>query len=179
MDTLIIVDMQNDFVYRSLANPAAQAIINPMVEFIHGFKGKIVATYDTHYGDYLLTQEGRFLLIPHCIFGSEGHNMVSKLKDAIIKKYNAYNCFDIFKTSFGYTDWEHVESVENSDRLILVGTCTDICVVSNAIILKAVYPEKEIVVLEDLCAGLTEEKHKAALEVMRSCQVIVKNSKEL
>ena len=70
MDTLIIVDMQNDFVYGSLANPAAQAIIDPMVKFIHGFKGKIVATYDTHYGDYLLTQEGSFLPIPHCIFGS-------------------------------------------------------------------------------------------------------------
>lgn len=179
MDTLIIVDMQNDFVYGSLANPAAQAIIDPMIKFIQGFNGRLIATYDTHYDDYLSTQEGRFLPIPHCIFGSEGHKMVSKLKDAIIEKCSAYNCFNIFKTSFGYVDWRRIESIRSSDRLILVGTCTDICVVSNAIILKAVYPEKEIIVLEDLCAGLTEEKHKAALEVMRSCQVAVKNSKEL
>ena len=101
--------------------------------------------------------------------------MVSKLKDAIIKKYNAYNCFDIFKTSFGYIDWGHVESVENSDRLILVGTCTDICVVSNALLLKAFLPEVEITVDASCCAGVTPESHKNALQVMKSCQIKIIN----
>lgn len=177
MDALIIVDMQNDFVYGSLANPAAQAIVEPIAEFIKNFDGKIIATLDTHYDNYLATQEGKFLPIPHCIFGSEGHNMVSVLDNAITSK-NRSGFPKIFKKSFGCDRWKDIKAIEGMDRFILVGTCTDICVISNALILKAFYPEKEVIVLEDLCAGLTEEKHKAALEVMKSCQVIVKNSKE-
>lgn len=177
MDTLIIVDMQNDFVDGSLANSAAQAIVGPMVRFIKNFDGKIVATLDTHYDNYLDTQEGALLPVPHCIFGTEGHDMIPVLSDAITKK-SCSGFPKIFKKSFGYPYWGDVKAIKDSDKFILVGTCTDICVISNALILKATYPEKEIIVLEDLCAGLTEEKHKAALEVMKSCQVIVKNSKE-
>lgn len=181
MDTLIIVDMQNDFVYGSLANPAAQAIVEPMAEFIANFDGKVIATFDTHSSNYLSTQEGKFLPVPHCIFGTEGHDMVPVLRNAIAKRHDK-NFMSVIKRSFGYPSWAtilgKVKAIKDSDRFILVGTCTDICVISNALILKAVYPEKEIIVLEDLCAGLTEEKHKAALEVMKSCQIIVKNSKE-
>ena len=178
MDTLIIVDMQNDFVYGSLANPAAQAIVEPMAQFIESFDGRVIATLDTHYDNYLSTQEGKFLPVPHCIFGSKGYNMVPRLRDAICEKYITRGSSSINKKSFGYLYWGELKSIKDSDRFILVGTCTDICVISNALILKATYPEKEIIVLEDLCAGLTEKKHKAALEVMKSCQVIIKNSKE-
>lgn len=177
MDTLIIVDMQNDFVYGSLKNPAAQSIVEPMVRFVEKFNGDIIATADTHSNDYFNTQEGKLLPIAHCVKYSPGWELVPSLKATL--ECRDRDCILLPKFTFGTLNWEYVKDLQYSNRIILVGTCTDICVVSNALILKAMFPEVEIIVLEDLCAGLTEAKHQAALEVMKSCQITVMKSMEM
>lgn len=161
---LIVIDMQNDFIDGSLANEAAARIVPEMAEFIKGFD-EVIFTRDTHHDNYLSTAEGRNLPIPHCIEGTKGWEVREELVNAAHAR--AY----VNKPTFGYIDWNL--DLHPGDEITLVGTCTDICVVSNALILKAKYPENRISVVGHLCAGLTEEKHKAALEVMRSCQVEV------
>ncbi len=167
---LIVVDMQNDFIDGSLANPAAQAIIEPMVEYIKNFDGDICYTYDIHKDNYLHTLEGKNLPIPHCISGTDGWLVNSQIFDAA--DWDKTYVFSINKETFGYIDWK-TKNLEKYDEIIMAGTCTDICVISNALILKATYPEIPIKVIANLCAGLTPEKHEAALEVMRSCQIEV------
>lgn len=194
MKYLIIVDMQNDFIDGSLANKDAQVIVPKICEFIKGFDGQIICTLDTHKLNYLSTPEGKNLPIEHCIKGTAGWNL-SKPIMTELKNYrkrmkthvplDSPLMFDepmepvfIEKSSFGYTGWEDFHfgyAWEDKDDLeiILVGTCTDICVISNALMLKSLYPEIKITVLKDLCAGVTKEKHEAALEVMKSCQINV------
>ena len=176
MTTLIVVDMQNDFIDGALANPAAQAIVKPMVEYIKDFEGEIIFTRDTHFSDYLNTQEGRNLPIPHCLYESDGWQVNETLAGAAFEGRNYARdpwagCVD--KHSFG--DIGGIEEVidNHTSRIYICGTCTDICVISVALNLKALFPEKPIVCLSKLCAGLTPEKHAAALEVMRSCQIEV------
>lgn len=176
MTTLIVVDMQNDFIDGALANPAAQAIVKPLAEYIKDFEGEIIFTRDTHFSDYLNTQEGRNLPVPHCVMDTEGWEVNKELADAAFKGRNYANdpwagCVD--KHSFG--DISELEEVmdTHTNRIYICGTCTDICVISVALNLKALFPEKPIVCLSQFCAGLTPEKHAAALEVMRSCQIEV------
>ena len=176
MTTLIVVDMQNDFIDGTLANPAAAAIVKPMAEYIKDFEGEIIFTRDTHFGNYLDTQEGRNLPIPHCLYESDGWQVNETLANAAFEGRNYVRdpwagCVD--KHSFG--DVGGIEEVIDShtNRIYICGTCTDICVISVALNLKALFPEKPIVCLSKLCAGLTPEKHAAALEVMRSCQIEV------
>lgn len=163
---LIVVDMQNDFITGSLANKDAQAIVEPMVEYIKNFEGDVCYTYDTHTKDYLNTTEGKLLPIEHCIDGTDGWFINSKIYSA------AKSIWHVEKPTFGYKDWDK-ESLDGYDEIIMIGTCTDICVISNALIIKAQYPDIPIKVIGSLCAGLTPEKHNAALEVMRSCQIEV------
>ena len=176
MKTLICVDMQNDFISGSLANPAAAAIVDPMAEYIKNFDGKIIFTRDTHYENYLETQEGRNLPIEHCVYHTSGWEVNKELEDAAATNIHGHNTLFANKTSFG--------DIENLMRAItyyavvpneiyLCGTCTDICVISVALNLKARFPEIKMYCIADLCAGLTPEKHAAALEVMRSCQIEV------
>lgn len=179
---LIVVDMQNDFITGSLANPAAQAIVEPMVEFISKFDGDVCFTQDTHKADYFDTQEGKYLPVVHCLLGTEGWKVESSLVEAAHNRSKGMSWM-IQKPTFGYLGWSEERAWlmdedgntihEKYDEIILVGTCTDICVISNALILKATYPEATVKVVADLCAGLTSEKHEAALEVMKSCQVEV------
>lgn len=162
--TLIVVDMQNDFIDGSLGTKEAQAIVENVRKKIKAYQetgGEIIFTRDTHRKDYLNTNEGRHLPVEHCIFGTEGWKIADGLE--------VPNAKYVDKPSFGFTKWEDydLEEVE------LVGLCTDICVVSNALIIKAVYPEINVTVDAGCCAGVTPETHRAALETMKMCQVNV------
>ena len=179
MKTLIVVDMQNDFIDGALANPAAAAIVEPMAEYIKKWQGNVIFTKDTHYVGYLKTQEGRNLPIEHCMHMTEGWEINKTLAKAIFDNeyYKNGDCdtyaFEVEKESFG--DIEHLvqEMDDYTEEIYLCGTCTDICVISVALNLKARFPEIKIYCLANLCAGLTPEKHAAALEVMKSCQIEV------
>lgn len=169
---LVVVDMQNDFINGALANEAAQKIVPRIVnEIKDGDYSKIILTRDTHYDDYLDTFEGKNLPIKHCIIGTEGWCVNKDIRETCIEKEYEY----LDKYAFGMVDelsWYDMLPT-NCDQITLVGTCTSICVVSNALILRALYPGKRIVVDASCCADITEEKHKAALEVMKSCQIAV------
>lgn len=162
--TLIVVDMQNDFIDGALGTLEAQAIVERVKEKIRKYQndgGEIIFTRDTHTENYLDTNEGKHLPVKHCIIGTKGWEIADGLEvpDA---KY-------IDKPAFGWMGWEKYafEEVE------LVGLCTDICVVSNALILKAAYPEIKVTVDAGCCAGVTPKTHQAALETMKMCQVEV------
>ena len=173
MKTLIVVDMQNDFIDGSLANPAAAAIVEPMTEYIKNFKGDIIFTRDTHYDNYLDTQEGKNLPIPHCIRGTEGWDVRKELVEAANIDPILYLHSFVNKNNFGDITILKDKIPYYVDKIYLCGTCTDICVISIALNLKAWFPEIKMYCIADLCAGLTPEKHAAALEVMRSCQIEV------
>lgn len=164
---LIVVDMQYDFIDGALANKDAQAILDDMVKYIKKFDGDIIFTKDTHDENYMKSQEGKFLPIPHCIKGTMGWCVHEDLINAASK----HNVEVVEKPTFGYAGWLEVLNKYELDEIIMVGTCTDICVVSNALAIKAAAPETLVSVIGSLCAGLTREKHEAALEVMRSCQI--------
>ena len=171
---LIVVDMQNDFVDGALGSKEAAAIVENVVKKIESFDGEIYVTYDTHYEDYMQTSEGRNLPVAHCIRESEGWQLNAAVKEALDKK-ESYT--EIEKITFGSVDLPFVLAEENdmdNAEIELIGLCTDICVVSNALILKASFPELNISVDSSCCAGVTPEKHLAALETMRSCQIVVK-----
>jgi len=171
---LIVVDMQQDFVYGALGSVEAQNIVNNVVEKIKNFDGEIIFTQDTHNSDYLNTQEGKNLPVEHCIDGSEGWRLIGPLEEMRSKG----NLKSYSKGTFGCIDLAADLRAENVkygiEYIELIGVCTDICVVSNALLLKAYMPEVPIYVDSSCCAGVTSDKHEAALETMRSCQITVK-----
>jgi nicotinamidase-related amidase len=166
---LIIVDMQNDFIDGALANPAAQAIVPGIVDFVKNWTGKIGVTFDTHQENYLETQEGKNLPFAHCIINTEGHRLNAQIAAVTNDRVN----YTVFKPTFGFAGWGQYGFDSRFNEVVVVGTCTDICVVSNVLAIKAAYPELKVTVIENLCAGLSPEKHAAAIEVMKSCQVNV------
>ena len=174
MKYLIIVDMQNDFISGSLANEAAQRIVKPLANYIKEFQGTMIFTRDTHSEDYLDTYEGKNLPVKHCIMDTDGWQINDELLDAVISKEKHAYVFD--KPTFGYAS-RLANFIKQFDQyptsIEFTGTCTDICVISNVLGLKEFFPEIDIIVHSNLCAGLSEEKHNAALEVMKSCQVKV------
>lgn len=162
--TLIVVDMQNDFISMALGTKEAVAIVPKVREKIRQYidnGDQVIFTRDTHYDDYLQTAEGKYLPVEHCIKGTKGWQIADGLY--------VEGCKIIDKPNFGWPHWnqEQLEDVE------LVGLCTDICVVSNALILKAMFPEVHIQVDSQCCAGVSVESHEAALKTMRMCQVEV------
>ncbi len=169
---LIVVDMQKDFVDGALGSAEAVAIVPAVVKKIENFDGEIFATLDTHNGDYMDTREGRFLPVPHCVKGTPGWELNEKVLDALQKKgYTA-----VEKPTFGSVDLPAIlERAAGGEpfSIELIGLCTDICVVSNALLLKAHFPEADVFADSACCAGVTPEKHAAALETMRSCQIRV------
>lgn len=170
---LIVVDMQKDFVDGSLGTPEAQAIVPKVAEKIAQFEGKIFVTYDTHGIDYLYTNEGRNLPVPHCIKGTPGWELNETVAAALAEK----EFTKVEKPTFGAVELpELVESAVGPDQFTveLIGLCTDICVVSNALLLKANFPEMQIFVDAACCAGVTPETHNAALQTMKMCQINVK-----
>ena len=174
MKTLIVVDMQNDFIDGALANPAAQAIVEPMVKYIEQFTGEIIYTRDTHFANYLDTQEGKNLPVVHCLNGTQGWRVRPELIEAACHD-NVYWSGCVDKMSFGDVN-AIVEIMDaHSNEIYICGTCTDICVVSNALLLKAdFYFDADISVDATCCAGVTPETHEAALKTMEMCQINVK-----
>ncbi|MBE6734749.1 MAG: cysteine hydrolase [Ruminococcaceae bacterium] len=169
---LVVVDMQKDFVDGSLGTPEAQAIVPAVVKKIEEFNGDIIVTYDTHPENYLETSEGIKLPVKHCIKGTEGWELDKNVAEALSSKpYTA-----VEKPTFGSVDLPSVIRKITGDQdftIELVGLCTDICVVSNALLLKANFPECKISVDSACCAGVTVDTHNHALSVMRMCQIDV------
>ena len=170
---LIVVDMQNDFIDAALGTKEAVAIVDAVKEKIRSYPAEdVIATMDTHGENYMQTQEGQNLPVPHCIKGSDGW----QIRPDIAKLLGGAKIYE--KPTFGSmalaADLKTVSEAEEIE-LELVGLCTDICVVSNALLLKATMPEVRISVDASCCAGVTPEKHLAALETMRSCQIQVVN----
>lgn len=172
MKTLIVVDMQNDFIDGALGTPEAQAIVPKVKKKIEEYRNRegdeIIFTRDTHNAEYLNTQEGRHLPVVHCVRGTHGWEIHDELKPNI--NPDSFNEGFANKTTFG--DLRLGKCIKPYTRQIeLVGLCTDICVISNAMILKATFPEIPIVVDASCCAGVTPESHKNALEAMKMCQI--------
>lgn len=182
---LVIIDMQNDFIDGSLGTPEAQAIVDKVCDKIREYKSNqwdIVYTRDTHTENYLNTPEGLNLPVKHCIYQTEGWELNKKIQSALVESGWAY--IDWFnKFTFGSQKLvkhfveEYCDYNQPIDEIELVGLCTDICVISNAIMLKNAFYDKFVTITVDAscCAGVTPEKHKAALEVMKSCQINVIN----
>ena len=167
---LIVVDMQNDFINGSLGTPEAVSIVPKVADKIRTFDGEIIVTKDTHFGDYLDSAEGKKLPVEHCIRGTEGWNLHPEIEEALSEK--DYHTLE--KLTFGSVDLPDMLFELTPDEEIsieLVGLCTDICVVSNALILKAFFPDVNISVDSSCCAGVTPESHESALDTMKSCQI--------
>ena len=171
---LVVVDIQNDFIAGSLGSEEARAILPNVVNKIRNWDGDIICTQDTHGPDYLETREGRYLPIEHCIDGTEEHRLVDDVCVALFLR-NKTGAPDRFlkKNTFGSVDLPKIIKDDEYDYIELIGVCSDICVVSNAMLLKAHFPNTDIAVDANCCAGVTPEKHNAALEVMKSCQINV------
>ena len=169
---LIIIDMQNDFLTGALANPTANALVEPIADFIkNNTFNNIIFTQDTHReGEYAETQEGRKLPIPHCIYPYEGWRIAQPLEEAALQTMTK-GLICIIKPTFGYKDWGDMRELEHADEIHVCGTCTDICVITNVALLKTFFPETPIYLHANLCAGLTPHKHECAIETMRSMQV--------
>ena len=172
---LVVVDMQHDFVDGALGTPEAQTIVASVAAKAQAFDGTVVFTKDTHYSDYLQTLEGKNLPVEHCLHGTPGWELMPELQ-AIRDERNS---FVFEKTTFASLDlamWLAEENVaEPIESIELIGLCTDICVVSNALLIKGWIPEVPLKVDASLCAGVTPDSHKAALTTLRSCQVEVIN----
>lgn len=169
---LIVVDMQNDFVTGALGTKEAQGIIENVKAKIKSYKEKgqdVIFTRDTHSENYLSTQEGRMLPVPHCMKGTHGWELIPEIMS------ESQGCKIDNKSSFANFSLVVFVGGGMYDSVELIGVCTDICVVSNALLIKAFNPEIPIYVDASCCAGVTPEKHKAALETMKSCQIIVTN----
>ncbi len=168
MKLLVVVDMQNDFIDGSLGTKEAQSIVAKVKERIKGFKGRVLFTRDTHGGDYLETQEGKNLPVVHCLRGEKGWEIADALKE-----YVSEPPFD--KPSFGSIALAQELGKMRPSSVTLIGLCTDICVISNALIIKAFLPETKVSVDASCCAGVTPESHLRALEAMKACQVEIIN----
>jgi len=170
---LIVIDMQNDFIDAALGTEEAVAIVEAVKEKILSYPAEdVIATMDTHGENYMETQEGKYLPVPHCIRGTDGWrirpDIAKLLTDARIYEKPTFGSIALAHELKAISEHEEIE-------LELVGLCTDICVVSNALLLKAAMPEVKISVDAACCAGVTPQKHLAALETMRSCQIQVLN----
>ena len=169
---LIVIDMQNDFIDVALGTAEAVAIVDAVKEKIRSYPaGDVIATMDTHGENYMETQEGQNLPVPHCIRGTEGWEIRPDIRelltDARIYEKPTFGSLEMAKDLQELSRTEEIE-------LEMIGLCTDICVVSNALLLKAAMPEVKITVDAACCAGVTPEKHQAALETMRSCQIYIR-----
>lgn len=166
---LVVVDMQNDFIDGSLGTSEAVSIVPNVINKIKEYDVKdIFATRDTHQREYMSTQEGKYLPVEHCIEGTDGWQIRAEIADQL------KGATVVDKPTFGSVKLAEMikEISEKEDiEIELVGLCTDICVVSNALMLKAYMPEVKVSVDASCCAGVTQEKHLAALETMRSCQI--------
>ena len=173
MKYLIVVDMQNDFIDGALGTPEAVSIVDAVADKIRSFDGTVIYTRDTHQPDYMQTQEGANLPVVHCIEGEDGWQLpevLEKLKDeknSPVFNKPTFGSVELGKYMLDLYEKGEVESIE------LIGVCTDICVISNALLLKAFMPEVPICVDPACCAGTTVENHDNALAAMKMCQIAV------
>lgn len=174
---LVVVDVQNDFVYGSLGSKEAVAVVPNIVKKINEYRNNgdfVIFTKDTHEVNYLNTQEGRKLPVEHCIRNTWGWEIISELDAKEVSDFEKI----YYKDTFGY-HWDHQPWIgmfklgKPTYEVEIIGLCTDICVIANALGLKYEFPEVEITVDASCCAGTTPERHKAALDVMESCQINV------
>ena len=171
-DILIVVDMQNDFIDGALGTDEAVAIVPKVADKIRNFSGRIIFTRDTHGEDYMDTQEGKNLPVPHCIKETEGWQISPMLQELCKED-------PIDKVTFGSESLASILKEANEENPIgsitLIGLCTDICVISNALLIKAFLPEVPMVVDASCCAGVTPESHRNALAAMKICQIKIEN----
>lgn len=168
---LIVVDMQNDFIDGVLGTEQAQAIVQNVVDKVKSFNGEIVFTRDTHFENYIETNEGKNLPVPHCIKGSNGWQICSKLESFVTENTAVFD-----KITFGSVELaEYLKSITELEEVTLVGLCTDICVISNALLIKANLPEIVISVDEKCCAGVTPQSHNNAINAMKMCHINIIN----
>lgn len=167
MKYLIVVDMQKDFIDGALGTKEAQAIVPNVRKKIEEFDGEVIFTRDTHHKDYLSTQEGKNLPVEHCIEGTAGWEIDKSLQPFC--KGLVVNKPTFGSMALAEEIWERGDAQE----ITLVGLCTDICVISNAMLLKAAMPEVPIIVDRACCAGVTPQSHENALEAMKMCQITI------
>lgn len=164
MKYLIVVDMQVDFITGSLGSKLAEAIVPNVVNKVKNFDGKVIFTRDTHFDNYMNTQEGKKLPVMHCIKNTDGWQICDELKPYVNEVVN--------KITFGSVDLPGILK-DNVEEIELCGLCTDICVISNAMILKSAFPEVKITVDSSCCAGVSVESHNIALDAMKAVQIEV------
>lgn len=170
MEFLVVVDMQNDFITGELGTPEALGILPFVAQKLVEFKGEVIFTHDSHFTDYLETREGRKLPIMHCIYETHGwqiHNCLPMKPEYKKLDKNGFTCNEL--PAF----IDEMAGGDTIDKITLIGLCTDVCVVSNAIMLRSAFPEVDICVDSKCCAGTTPANHQAALDTMVSCQVDV------
>ena len=169
MKLLVVVDMQNDFISGALGSSEAEKIVPYVKGLVESFDGQVIFTRDTHYKNYMETQEGKNLPVPHCVFGTEGWQIHSDLE--VLRKTEAVN-----KITFGSKELvELLKDRTDIENITFVGLCTDICVISNVMLIKAYYPEIPLIVDAKGCAGVTPQSHKTALDAMKAIQVQIVN----
>ncbi len=164
MKYLIVVDMQNDFITGSLGSEMARVIVPNVVQKVKNFDGRVIFTRDTHFTDYMSTQEGKNLPVEHCIKDTDGWQICDELKPYVKDVVD--------KITFGSIDLPQM--INDAEKIEICGLCTDICVISNAFILKATFPEAQITVDSSCCAGVSVESHTTALNAMKAVQIEVK-----
>ena len=173
MKVLVVIDMQNDFIDGVLGTKEAERIVPNVIKKIKEFDGLVLATRDTHEENYLDTQEGKNLPVKHCIRNTDGWNL--RLEIAELLKEAPIDKVTFVSVELGNLLKEYHEKNESVESITLVGLCTDICVISNAMIIKANLPEVPVIVDASCCAGVTPESHKQALEAMKMCQIEIEN----
>lgn len=173
MKYLLVIDMQNDFISQALGTPEAPGIVEPVCRLIRGFDGDVIYTRDTHRENYLETQEGGKLPVPHCIEGTAGWQICGEVAACM-----SPGAAVVDKTTFGAYSLPKIllekSGGEPPEEIHFAGLCTDICVISNAMICKAAFPEASIIVHSDCCAGVTPESHRTALAAMDACQIEIR-----
>ena len=169
---LIVVDMQNDFIDGALGTAEAVEIVPKVEQKIKDFQGTVIFTRDTHEENYMETQEGSKLPVPHCIRGTKGWEIREELE--VLRTGEA-----IDKVTFGSKELgsmlKEMNDADPIESIILIGLCTDICVISNALLIKAFLPEVRMIVDAACCAGVTPESHQNALAAMKMCQIEIEN----
>ena len=170
---LVVVDMQNDFITGALANTEGQKIVPKLVDYVKNFDGDVFTTQDTHGQDYMSTVEGQNLPVPHCIMAEDGWQLIPELLDILQDDdfYKNKSVRNFLKNTFGSIELAEAISSNGYDEIEICGVCTDICVISNTLLIKAALPNAKISVLKDLCAGVTPESHETALKAMAACHI--------
>ena len=170
MKVLVVVDMQNDFIDGSLGTEEAVQIVDKVREKIKKFTGTVIYTMDTHYDNYFETKEGKNLPVKHCIKGTEGWNIREGIYDgkSLVVEKNTFGSNELVEELKKIDSKDRIESIE------LIGLCTDICVVSNSILIKTSFPENDVIVDSKCCAGVTSQSHRNALETMKMCHIEIK-----